>query len=234
MSIIHNLGFPRIGKQRELKFAQESYWRGDSSAQDLLQTGKELRKKHWQTQLDAGIQWLTVGDFAWYDHVLELTTMLDIIPERFNVLKEKANDQPGQLDLLFGLARGYDGDGIKAAASEMTKWFDTNYHYIVPELDAKQEFKLVKDDLFEQVEEAKALHDQVKVALVGPVTFLFLSKGDSFVDGPTDEKKLTLLPNLLAAYTEIIKKLKAQGVGQIQLEEPALGLKLPEPWVKAV
>ena len=234
MSIIHNLGFPRIGKQRELKFAQESYWRGDSSAQDLLATGKALRKEHWQTQLDAGIEWLTVGDFAWYDHVLELTTMLDIIPERFAVVKDKVQDAQGQLDLLFALARGYDGEDIQAAACEMTKWFDTNYHYIVPELDENQKFKLVKEDLFEQVKEAKELHDKVKVALVGPVTFLFLSKGDAFTDGPTDEKKLKLLPDLLAAYEEIIARLKDLGVGQIQLEEPALGLLLPEAWVAAV
>jgi len=234
MSIVHNLGFPRIGKHRELKFAVEKYWRGEISADELLQIGKELRKTHWETQRDAGIEWLTVGDFAWYDHVLELTTMLDIIPARFANVKTQATDAKGQLDLLFALARGYDGDGSKAPACEMTKWFDTNYHYIVPELEPGQKFELVKDDLFEQVNEAKALHDKVKVALVGPVTFLYLSKGDAFVDGPTDEKKLELLPNLLAAYEKIISKLKEQGVGQIQLEEPALGLKLPEAWVAAV
>src|SRR5699024_11923272 len=169
-----------------------------------------------------------------YDHVLALTTLLDIIPARFANKKATANDNTGQLNLLFALARGYDGDGEKAIASEMTKWFDTNYHYIVPELEVGQQFNLVKDDLFEQVEEAKQLHDKIKVALVGPVTFLYLSKGDEFVNGPTDEKKLQLLPNLLVAYAKIISRLKEQGVGQIQLEEPALGLKLPESWVAAV
>ena len=234
MSIIHNLGYPRIGRHRELKRALESYWGGKSSAQDLLQTGKTLRTHHWQTQADAGIEWLTVGDFAWYDHVLELTTLLDIIPERFASVREKATDAKGQLDLLFALARGYDGADGKAVACEMTKWFDTNYHYIVPELDENQEFRLVKTDLFDQVKEAKAIHDQIKVALVGPVTFLYLSKGEAFVDGPADEKKLKLLDKLLAAYVEIIERLKAEGVGYIQLEEPALGLKLPEAWVQAV
>src|SRR5690625_3402921 len=133
MSIIHNLGFPRIGKHRELKFAVEKYWRNELSANELFATGKELRNKHWETQRDAGNEWLTVGDFAWYDHVLEITSMLDIIPCRFACKKARAQDKTGQLDLLFALARDYDGDGEKAIACEMTKWFDTNYHYIVPE-----------------------------------------------------------------------------------------------------
>src|SRR5690625_7792126 len=121
MSIVHNLGFPRIGKHRELKFAVEKYWRGEISADELLQIGKELRKTHWETQRDAGIEWLTVGDFAWYDHVLELTTMLDIIPARFANVKTQATDAKGQLDLLFALEIGrascreraeYSGRGV--------------------------------------------------------------------------------------------------------------------------
>src|SRR5690625_2140627 len=131
MSIIHNLDFPRIGNHRELIFAEEEYWRDEITAHELFTIGATLRKNHWETQRDAGIEWLTVGNFAWYDHVLELTTMLDIIPSRFESKTAQANDKTAQLNLLFALARGYHGDGEKAIASEMTKWFDTNYHYIV-------------------------------------------------------------------------------------------------------
>ncbi len=234
MSIIHNLGFPRIGKQRELKFAVEQYWRNELSAEQLLETGAALRKQHWRTQLDAGVEWLTVGDFAWYDHILELSTMLDVIPRRFSRKRDRVQDAASQLDLLFALARGYDDGTEQAIACEMTKWFDTNYHYIVPELEENQSFNVVKEDLFEQVQEAQTLHEQVKVALVGPVTFLFLSKGEAFTAGPTDSKKLQLLPALIAAYQQILQRLNELGVGYVQLEEPVLGLQLPEPWVAAV
>src|SRR5690625_1093644 len=118
MSIIHNLGFPRIGKHRELKFAVEKYWRDELTADELFAIGAELRDTHWKTQLDAGIEWLTVGDFAWYDHVLELTTMLDIIPSRFDSKRAAATDKTGQQTLLFSLVRGDAAVGATAIATK--------------------------------------------------------------------------------------------------------------------
>src|SRR5690625_1552217 len=159
--------------------------------------------------------------------------MLDIIPSRFDSKRAAATDKTGQLNLLFALARGYDGDGEKAIASEMTKWFDTNYHYIVPELEVGQQFNLVKEDLFEQVEEAKKLHDKIKVALVGPVTFLYLSKGDEFVNGPTDEKNLQLLAYLLLAHNHMLNRLKGAGAWRTQPGEPPLGFELAAVWAGA-
>src|SRR5690625_4689542 len=167
MAITHNLGFPRFGKQRELKHALEAYWRNDSSPEALIETGYQLRQAHWQQQLTAGIDWLTVGDFAWYDHVLELTTLLGVIPERFQALPVQTEEE--HLELAFALARGYKNNGTQAVASEMTKWFDTNYHYIVPEITPEQNFSITTSALFDQVDEARKLHDKIKVVLLGPI-----------------------------------------------------------------
>ncbi len=232
MAINHNLGFPRIGKQRELKHALEAYWRGDSTAQTLIETGVQLRHEHWQQQINAGLDWLTVGDFAWYDHVLELTTLLGVIPERFQALPDQTEED--QLALAFALARGYKDDSSQAVASEMTKWFDTNYHYIVPEITPDQDFSISTSSLFEQVEEAKKLQDNVKVVLLGPITWLYLAKGSAFEAGPGDETKLALLPKLLTAYQNIVKELQARQVGLLQLDEPILGLDISDAWLDAL
>ncbi|CAM4154704.1 5-methyltetrahydropteroyltriglutamate--homocysteine S-methyltransferase [Bordetella muralis] len=226
MTIVHNLGFPRIGAQRELKRAVEAYWAGKQSAADLEQTGRELRAAHWQRQASTGVQFVPVGDFAWYDHVLEWTTLLGAVPARFG----QADGQPVTVDTLFRMGRGRAPSGTPTAACEMTKWFDTNYHYIVPELVPGQTFRIAREYLFEQVKEAQALGYQVKPVIPGPLTWLWLGKGDAFADGAGDTAKLQLLDALLPVYAEVLARLAQQGVQWVQIDEPILVLDLPQAW----
>ena len=176
MTTLHNLGFPRIGARRELKQAVEAYWAGDLQQTELEHVGKSLRERHWALQADAGLDLVPVGDFAWYDQILEFSCLLGVVPNRF----QQDNDQPVSLDTLFRMARGRAPSGTPAAACEMTKWFDTNYHYIVPELAADQTFHIARESLFEQVEDAKAQGHAPKPVIPGPLTYLYLSKGESF------------------------------------------------------
>ncbi|TAM87141.1 MAG: 5-methyltetrahydropteroyltriglutamate--homocysteine S-methyltransferase, partial [Candidimonas sp.] len=150
MTVIHNLGFPRIGAQRELKRALEAYWAGRQGADALLATGRELRARHWALQARAGLKFVPVGDFAWYDQILEWTTLLGAVPARFG---QSPTEAVG-LDTLFRMARGRAPTGTPAAACEMTKWFDTNYHYIVPELVPGQTYRIAREALFDQIGEA--------------------------------------------------------------------------------
>lgn len=226
MTTIHNLGFPRIGAQRELKRAVEAYWAGKQTAEELTQTGRELRAAHWQRQAAAGLQFVPVGDFAWYDHVLEWTTLLGAVPARFG----QSDDQPVSLDTLFRMGRGRAPTGTPTAACEMTKWFDTNYHYIVPELVPGQTFRIAREYLFEHVSEAQALGHQVKPVIPGPLTWLWLGKGDAFADGAGDVAKLKLLDALLPVYAEVLARLAEQGVEWVQIDEPILVLDLPQAW----
>ncbi len=226
MTIIHNLGFPRIGVQRELKRAQEAYWNGKASAEELLATGKALRERHWEVQAKAGVDLVPVGDFAWYDQILEWTTLLGAVPARF----AQPSDQPVSLDTLFRMARGRAPSGKPAAACEMTKWFDTNYHYIVPELAPGQTYRIAREYLFEQVQEAQALGHRVKPVIPGPLTWLWLGKGDAFTQGADDTAKLQLLDALLPVYAEVLARLKALGVEWVQVDEPILALDLKPEW----
>jgi len=230
MTITHNLGFPRIGAQRELKKAQEAYWAGKATRDELEQTGRALRARHWQVQQNAGIDLIPVGDFAWYDQILEWTTTLGVVPPRF---KQNAAE-PVSLDTLFRMARGRAPSGEPAAACEMTKWFDTNYHYIVPEITPDQTFRLAREELFEQVKEAQALGIQVKPVLPGPLTWLWLAKGEAYAQGAGDEKKLALLERLLPVYVEALQRLHAQGVEWVQIDEPVLVLDVPQAWLDAL
>ncbi|MEB0075668.1 5-methyltetrahydropteroyltriglutamate--homocysteine S-methyltransferase [Pseudomonas sp. CCI3.2] len=233
MALAHTLGFPRIGADRELKKALEAYWKGDLDAEGLRSTGRTLRAAHWQVQKDAGIDLLPVGDFAWYDHVLTHSLMLGVVAQRFSAT---TNDQGlSTLDTLFAMARGaYDSccgshtHGQAQYAQELTKWFDTNYHYLVPEFTADQCFQLSWEQLFEEVEEAKTLGHDVKPVLIGPLTYLWLgkAKGNSF-------DKLDLLERLLPVYGEILGRLAAQGVEWVQIDEPILTLDLPQEWKNA-
>lgn len=218
--LCHILGFPRIGLHRELKKAQENYWAGNIGQQQLFDTGKTLRKRHWQQQKDAGIDLLPVGDFAWYDHVLTTSMMLDNVPVRHRIDKN-VND----IDTLFRIGRGYTLNGKSIAAAEMTKWFNTNYHYIVPEFTYNQQFKLSWLQLIEEVDEAIELGHRIKPILLGPLSYLWLGK----IKGETFDK-LSLLPALLSVYQQILNRLVQRGVDWVQIDEPILVLELPQVW----
>ncbi len=224
MALAHSLGFPRIGRDRELKKALEAFWKGELDEAGLRAVGRDLRATHWQLQKDAGIELLPVGDFAWYDQVLTHSLTFGVVPERFRPHSGK----PG-LDTLFAMARGVSGGCCGGAhAQEMTKWFDTNYHYLVPEFTADQQFQLSWEQLFEEVGEAHALGHPVKPVLIGPLTYLWLGKAKG---GEFD--RLDLLDRLLPVYGEILQRLAAQGVEWVQIDEPILVLDLPQEWKSA-
>lgn len=222
MAIAHTLGFPRIGRDRELKKALEAYWKGALDEAGLRQVGRQLRAEHWQLQKDAGIDLLPVGDFAWYDQVLTHSLMFGVVPERF---RPHDGGLPS-LDTLFAMARGVSGGCCGGAhAQEMTKWFDSNYHYLVPEFTADQAFRLSWEQLFEEVAEARALGHAVKPVIIGPLTYLWLGKCKG-----GDFERLDLLERLLPVYGEILQRLKTLGVDWVQIDEPILGLDLPQAW----
>lgn len=223
MILAHNLGFPRIGSHRELKWALESYWKGRWNQEKLTQTAKELRSLHWQRQHEAGLDLIPVGDFSWYDHVLDMSTLLGVVPPRFGEPQDEVD-----LDTYFAMARGQGSGGAGVAACEMTKWFNTNYHYIVPEFQPQQDFRLASNALFNQVAEAQALGFSVKPVLLGPLSFLWLGK----VKGETFDK-LSLLESLLPVYGQLLHRLQTQGVEWVQIDEPILVLDLPADWKAA-
>ncbi len=230
MALAHSLGFPRIGRDRELKKALEAHWKGELDEAGLQAVGRQLRAAHWQLQKDAGIELLPVGDFAWYDQVLTHSLTFGVIPARF-----RPEHGAPTLQTLFGMARGVShatccgaAHGPSASAQELTKWFDSNYHYLVPEFSAEQKFQLSWEQLFEEVDEAHSLGHKVKPVLIGPLTYLWLGKvkGEAF-------DKLELLERLLPVYAEILGRLAAQGVEWVQIDEPILVLDLPQDWKNA-
>ncbi|KXF81745.1 5-methyltetrahydropteroyltriglutamate--homocysteine S-methyltransferase [Enterovibrio coralii] len=221
MATTHILGYPRIGNKRELKFALEQYWQGDLSQQGLLDVGATIRHHNWNVQADAGLSFVTVGDFAWYDQVLQTSLTLGHIPKRHR------SGHP-DLDTLFRIARGKAPTGCACAASDMTKWFNTNYHYIVPEFSKDDEFKLCWNQLFEEVNEAQKAGHKVKPVLLGPISYLYLGK-----EKEAGFSRLDLLPRLLSVYQKILGKLKAQGVEWVQIDEPILALELAPEWRNA-
>ncbi|MGR3966047.1 5-methyltetrahydropteroyltriglutamate--homocysteine S-methyltransferase [Pseudomonas sp. 910_23] len=224
MAVAHSLGFPRIGRDRELKKAQEAFWKGELDEAGLRAVGRDLRKTHWALQKQAGIELLPAGDFAWYDQVLTHSLMFGVIPERF-----RPADGHATLHTLFAMARGVSDNCCGGAhAQEMTKWFDTNYHYLVPEFSADQQFHLGWDQLFEEVKEARDLGHTVKPVVIGPLTYLWLgkAKGDAF-------DKLDLLERLLPLYGQIFQRLADLGVEWVQIDEPILVLDLPQDWKNA-
>ena len=197
MSIRTNiLGYPRIGVNRELKKAEEAYWTGKITKKELLDTAAQIRKENWQLQKEAGIDLIPSNDFSFYDQTLDLSLSVGAIPERYNALK---NDL---LELYFAMAHGYQKDGIDVTAMEMTKWFDTNYHYIVPEFTRDQQFSLTYNKAAREFEQALQLGIKTKPVLVGPVTYLLLGK-----EKEAGFNRIDLIDRLLPVYIEILKGL---------------------------
>ena len=227
MTTIHNLGFPRIGAKRELKFALESYWKGESSRDELKMLGAQLRQRHWESQ--AGLDLVPVGDFSFYDQVLDASFLLGNLPERVQGF------HGDELDNYFRVARGRSAKGLEdhsaccggVAAGEMTKWFDTNYHYIVPEFTADTQFKLDASRLLEQLAEAKAQGVKAKPVIIGPVTYLALGKAKD------ESNKLALLDRLLPVYVQLLDTLAKAGVEWVQIDEPILVTELDADWQQA-
>ncbi len=220
MTIAHNLGFPRIGGQRELKKALEAFWQGEIDTKQLMTVGSNLRVQHWKAQQAAGITLIPTGDFAYYDQMLNTTALLGAAPARFGF-----GDTPLTLDQYFALARGTKDQ----PAMEMTKWFDTNYHYIVPEFHQDTRFTLDPTWLLTDLDEALALGINAKPVLIGPLTYLYLGK-----EKQPGFSRLSLLPQLVEAYRELLGMLAARGVNWVQIDEPALTLDLPSAWVDAL
>ncbi|WP_299696572.1 5-methyltetrahydropteroyltriglutamate--homocysteine S-methyltransferase [Hydrocarboniphaga sp.] len=216
MSQAHILGFPRIGAGRELKTAVEAHWKGELPEAGLRAVGATLRQRHWDLQKAAGLDLVTVGDFAWYDHLHNATALFSAAPARFDL---------GRVDLAgyFAMARGTP----QQPALAMKKWFDTNYHYLQPELNADSRFSLNRDWLLPEVREAQALGHKIKVVLPGPLSYLWLASADAAFD------KLGLLSLLLNVYFVLLAELNAMGVACVQLDEPILALDLPQNWLDA-
>ncbi len=209
-----NLGFPRIGDMRQLKKAVEAYWKGKSSQDDLLNTGKELRAHNWKLQQKAGLDHIPSNDFSFYDQVLDMITTLGLIPERYNW-----DGQDVDLDTYFAMARGRQQGGVDVTAMEMTKWYDTNYHYIVPEFEEGMEPKLSNTKIFDQYQEAKDQGIETRPVLIGPATFVFLGKAQ--YGGFTHEETVK---KLLPVYNQILAKLAEQGAQWVQIDEPVFCL----------
>ena len=219
MNTFHLSGYPRVGAKRELKFAVEAYWKGVKSEAELQETAAEIRRLNWATQKAAGADLVPVGDFSFYDHVLDLLCTLGGIPSRFGF--DAANLT---LEQYFQLARG----NATQMAMEMTKWFDTNYHFIVPEWSADTEFKVNAKNLIAQIKEAKAQGHDIKPTLVGPITLTYLGKKKEDF-GCRIEK--ILLPKLLPAYAQLLRELAAEGVDWIQIDEPILATDVAQVWL---
>ncbi len=216
MAVVSNLGYPRLGAKRELKWALEGYWSGKISAADLLEAGKRLRLVHWKIQQEAGITIIPSNDFSFYDHVLDTTCMVGAVPQRYSHLQNLTD-----LDLYFAMARGSQRGARNIPAMEMTKWFDTNYHYIVPEIDKDQVFRVASTKVIDEFLEAKSVGIHTRPVLLGPVSYLLLSKSTS-----TDSSPLEALPNLVSVYVEILRRLVVAGADWVQIEEPCLVLDL--------
>lgn len=216
----HNLGYPRIGSQRELKKACEAYWSGKLSQEELLHTARTIRQKNWQIQKEVGIQLIPVNDFSFYDQVLDMSLLLGVIPKRHQALAQAKSP----LDLYFAMARGYQKEGYDVTAMEMTKWFDTNYHYIVPEFIKDQTFELFGTKVFDEFAEAKALGIPAKPVLIGAVSYLLLGKEK----GKENFDRIDLIDKLLPVYIQILQKLAAQGATWVQIDEPYLVMDLSD------
>jgi len=219
MVTTHSLGYPRIGPQRELKFALEAYWNRRLTGEELEITASDLRRRHWQDQ--QALDLVPAGDFSLYDQVLDMSETLGHLPARAGTPGEPA------LDRYFRAARGRgasDSTCCNIQAGEMTKWFDTNYHYIVPEFDRNTEFRLDSSRILAQFREAQAQGHRAKPVIIGPVTYLWLGKSTD------DSDPLALLQKLLPVYGDLLDQLAAAGAEWVQVDEPALVTDLDDRW----
>ncbi|QWX85564.1 5-methyltetrahydropteroyltriglutamate--homocysteine S-methyltransferase [Cellulophaga sp. HaHaR_3_176] len=214
-----NLGYPRIGNQRELKKALENYWAGKEPVETLLETAKLIRRQNWLLQKEQGIDLIPSNDFSLYDQVLDMCMTLNAIPDRYISIKHNKNFSSE--DLYFAMARGIQKDGVDITAMEMTKWFDTNYHYLVPEFSEGQKFSFVNSKIIDEYKEALALGIKTKPVLIGPVSFLLLGKEKN-----GNFNRIDLLNELLPSYYEILKQLTALDAEHVQFDEPYLATEL--------
>ena len=219
MNTFHLSGYPRVGAKRELKFAVEAFWKGNISESELNQVARDIRQQNWATQIAAGTDLLPVGDFSFYDHVLDTVCALGAIPSRFGFDAASLT-----LTQYFELARG----NATQVAMEMTKWFDTNYHYIVPEWHKDTQFKANAANLIAQIKEAKATGHDIKPTLLGPISLLWLGK-----EKDTNLNRLELLSHLLPEYQKLLRELANAGVDWIQIDEPILAVDIAQEWVDA-
>ena len=217
MILSSNLGYPRIGFNRELKWLLESFWKKKINENNLLENTSNIKKNNWINQRKAGIHFIPSNDFSLYDHVLDMCLTLNAIPERFKKLRNKKTN----LELYFAMARGFQDGKIDIKAMEMTKWFDTNYHYIVPEFKPNQKFKLISSKIIDEFLEAKSFGIITRPVILGPLSFLYLGKSTS-----NKFNKLNLLSKLIPIYRQIFKSLKDHGAEWIQVDEPIVSLDL--------
>lgn len=217
----HNLGYPRVGSHRELKKASEQFWAGKIDREELQKTARKIRHQNWETQKNAGLDLIPSNDFSLYDHVLDTSLMAGAIPERYHQLIDGKSNR--ELDLYYAMARGVQRDGLDIKAMEMTKWFDTNYHYLVPEFTKNQKFSRYSDKIILEFEDALHKGILTKPVLVGPVTYLLLGK-----EKEAGFARIDLLDNLLPIYISILKELASRGAEWVQLDEPALVLDLSD------
>ena len=204
------IGFPRIGTLRELKFASEKYFKKEIKAEEILQTGKDLRKIHWNTQKEAGIDFISCNDFSYYDMMLDTAVLFGIVPKRYRELNLS------DLDTYYAMARGYQGASGDVKALAMKKWFNTNYHYIVPEIEDETQIRLSGKKPFEEYNEAKALGIETKPIVIGAYTLLKLCRytGEKTINDYTDA--------VITAYQDLLKKCEENKIAWIQFDEPAL------------
>jgi 5-methyltetrahydropteroyltriglutamate--homocysteine methyltransferase len=217
--LTQNLGYPRIGGQRQLKKASEQFWAGKIEATELQSVAQQIREENWKTQLNAGIDLIPCNDFSFYDQTLDISLLLGVIPERYEAVLAQTNDE---LEVYFAMARGYQKNGLDITAMEMTKWLDTNYHYIVPEFKANQQFRISNENIFNEYTKAKQIvGKKAKPVLLGPISYLLLGK-----EKEAGFEKVDLIDKLVPVYVEIINRLAGLGAEWIQLDEPTLTLDL--------
>ncbi len=213
-----NLGYPRIGRKRELKKSLEQFWAGELSEATLLEQTTTQRKHTWALQQQLGLHHIPSNDFSLYDHVLDTIAMVGAVPERYQWRGERVD-----LSTYFAMARGIQNQNASIPAMEMTKWFDTNYHYIVPEFEQGMQFRFASSKVVDEFKEAQELGIHTRPVLLGPVSFLLLGKSHHSGVSP-----LTLLPQLLPVYIEVLRELAVAGADWIQLDEPCLALDLDQ------